>query len=165
MPFDICSLIIKYQAMIGAIPNPKKTINIEFPIKKVKDSLPAIPALNSKYKSTSANDLLNLFTFEAFETLSLGVYIDISLKKESETATELTIEVRRKVGSFNQSHEVTNANNHIQNMLQLISSALSISDEGLEKIKVSELSKPKGGCMLVSVIITSVIGLLIYSSI
>ena len=78
--------------MIGAIPNPKKNITIDFPIKKLKDTILFIPLTkDKKYKITSKNDVLNLYTFEATEFLSLGVYIDISLSEVSENKTSIEI--------------------------------------------------------------------------
>lgn len=116
--------------MLGAIPNPKKNVTIDFPIKKLKDTILFIPLTkDKKYKFTSKNDILNLYTFEATEFLSLGVYIDISLSEVSENRTSIEIEVRRKVGAFDQAHEVSNANQHITKILELISLCVNLTDE------------------------------------
>lgn len=114
--------------MIGVIPNPKKTIAIDFPLDKVKLSIERIEKLDKKYKFTKSNPIFNQTTFEASEFLSLGVYIDINLSSVNENKTEITIEIRRKIGSFDQSHEVTNANKHIDTMFEIIAKGLTYSD-------------------------------------
>jgi hypothetical protein len=45
--------------MLGAIPNPKKTLAIDFSIEKIKSTIEFIPLLNSKYKFSSKNEILN----------------------------------------------------------------------------------------------------------
>lgn len=66
---------------VFAIPNPKKTTQVDFPIDRVKLSVLNINLENKKYKFTKANEIFNQYTYEATEFLSLGVYIDINLKK------------------------------------------------------------------------------------
>lgn len=147
--------------MLGAIPNPKKNITIDFPIKKLKDTILFIPLTkDKKYKFTSKNDVLNLYTFEAMEFLSLGVYIDISLSEVSENKTSIEIEVRRKVGAFDQAHEVSNANQHITRILELISLCVNLTDEKIAKLnenstKISNQQQNNKGC---SVLILLLLG-------
>jgi hypothetical protein len=146
--------------MLGALPNPKKNITIDFPIRKLKDTILFIPLTkDKKYKFTSKNDVLNLYTFEATEFLSLGVYIDISLSEVSEKKTSIEIEVRRKVGAFDQAHEVSNANQHITKILELISLCVNLTDEKIAKLKESANSsnskQNKKGC---SVLILFLLG-------
>jgi hypothetical protein len=121
--------------MIGALPNPKKTITIDFPISKLKQTIGFIPLTKDKtYKFTSKNEVFNLYTFEATEFLSLGVYVDISFSEVSENKTTIEIEVRRKIGAFDKSHEITSANNHISKIIELISLCVSLTDEKIEKM-------------------------------
>jgi hypothetical protein len=125
--------------MIGAIPNPKKSFQVEKPITEVNLAIEHLPLFTKKYKIFKSNKALNLFTFEATELLSLGVYIDINCSSLNEFKTDLTIEIRRKVGSFNQPHEVTLANSHISNITELISQSVgtdsAIRVEKFEKIE------------------------------
>jgi hypothetical protein len=146
--------------MLGAIPNPKKNITIDFPIKKLKDTILFIPLTkDKKYKFTSKNDILNVYTFEATEFLSLGVYIDISLSEVSENRTSIEIEVRRKVGAFDQAHEVSNANQHITKILELISLCVNLTDEKIaklnENVTSSSTNQNNKGC---SVLILLILG-------
>jgi hypothetical protein len=74
---------------VFAIPNPKKTTQVDFPIEKVKISVKNISLLNKKYKFTNSNEIFNQYTYEATEFLSMGVYIDINLNTITENKTEI----------------------------------------------------------------------------
>lgn len=106
---------------VFAIPNPRKTMQVDFSMDKVKNAVKNISLLNPKYRLSSINEGFNQYTYESFEFLSLGVYIDIQLNSINSEKTEINVEIRRKVGTFNQSHEVTNANNHIVNIFNYLS--------------------------------------------
>lgn len=128
---------------IAAIPNPTKKLNLDFSIEKVKSSIKEIPYLKKEYQLKNFNEVFNLFTFEAFEFLSLGIFADINLNSISENKTEINIEIRRKLGSFNQSHEVTLANKHIEQLIDLIGKSILLSDEDIillkqQKVKITQ---------------------------
>jgi len=120
-----------------AIPNPKKSIQVDFPLEKVKLSVKNIGVLNNKYKFTKSNEIFNQYTYEAMEFLSLGVYIDINLNSVTENKTEIVVEVRRKLGSFDQSHEVTKANEHLVKIFDCIANLTTKSEEEIEALKMS----------------------------
>jgi hypothetical protein len=123
---------------VFAIPNPKKTTQVDFPIEKVKLSVQNINLRNDKYKFSKANEIFNQYTYESLEFLSLGVYIDINLNKINEDKTEITVEIRRKIGTFNQSHEITKANHHIEKTFECIAFLTSKSAEEIEQYKASQ---------------------------
>ena len=132
---------------VFAIPNQKKTTQVDFPIEKVKISVKNISLLNKKYKFTNSNEIFNQYTYEATEFLSMGVYIDINLNTITENKTEITVEVRRKIGTFNESYEVTNANQHLVNIYDCIAKLTTKTNEEIEalhkEIADSKLPKPK----------------------
>lgn len=116
------------------IPNPKKTITIEFPIEKVMNAIPKINiASDTKYKVSEINETFNQVILECLEFLSLGVFIDFNLVKKSETSTEITIEIRRKIGSFDTDVEVQNANYHFTDLLKYLSEIIVLSDIDFNK--------------------------------
>ena len=141
--------------MLGAIPNPKKSLVIDFSMEKLKSTIEYVVVLNTKYKLNSKNDVLNTYTFEALEFLSLGIFADISFSRIDELKTEVTIEIRRKVGAFDQAHEVSNANEHISTLFNLLSQCVV-----LDEVQITEMEKRKqyvqknSGCM-VAVLITA----------
>lgn len=124
--------------MIGVISNPKKTITIDFPLEKVKIGVERLDKLSRKFKFTKSNPVFNQTTFEASELLSFGVYIDINLSSLSENKTEITIEVRRKLGSFDKSFEVTHANEHIENLIELLAKGISYTEVEFKNFQETE---------------------------
>lgn len=120
---------------VFAIPNPKKSIIVDFPIERIKQSVQNIRLVNNKYKFTKANEIFNQYTYESLEFLSLGIFADINLNSLAENKTEITIEIRRKIGSFNQSYEVTKANEHIDKIFAAIANLTAKSPEQIEQLK------------------------------
>lgn len=120
---------------IFAIPNPKKTITVSFEINKISQSIKAIPLLDKGYKFTKGNEAFKTYTLEALEFLSLGIYADFSLNEVSEGKTEITLELRRKMGSFDQAHEVSKANGHIDKLFDLLSKAIEMSDAEIKTLE------------------------------
>jgi hypothetical protein len=140
--------------MIGAISNPKKSLAVDFSIDKLKSTVEFIPLLNAKYKFSSKNEILNTYTFEALEFLSLGIFADISFSKQDESRTEITIEIRRKIGAFDQAHEVSKANDHIAKLFELISQCIVLNESEIKDLTSKKNSAPeKKGCM-VAVLLT-----------
>ncbi|GEC78152.1 hypothetical protein [Flavobacterium aquatile] len=126
---------------VFAIPNPKKTTQVDFPIDRVKFSVLNINLENNKYKFTKANEIFNQYTYEATEFLSLGVFIDINLNKISEEKTEITVEIRRKLGTFDQSFEVTKANEHLVKIFDCIANLTTKTPEEIENLKNTQIAK------------------------
>ena len=121
--------------MIGAIANPTKKVTIDFPMSQVKDAVLTTPKVFKKYRVESQNPMFNQYTLEASEFLSLGVFIDINLTEVTPTKTEISIEVRRKLGAFDNWVEVQNANEHIQNIITAISKALTSPNGQVQEVK------------------------------
>ncbi len=140
--------------MIGSIPNPKKTFVVDYSIAHAYETIQFIPLIDKekKYNFHSKNDILKSLVFEALEFLSLGVYIDINLTEIEETKTQIDLEIRRKVGSFDKSHEVTAANNHITKFTNLISLCLGSTDEQISELREMKQKQPaqapKQGCVV-----------------
>lgn len=117
-----------------SLPNPKKTITIEFSVEQIMKGIPKITAASdTKYNVTEVNAIFNQVTLECSEFLSLGVYIDFNLAKKSDTSTEVTIEIRRKIGSFDNAVELQNANHHFMDLLNYLSSVIVMSDDEFNK--------------------------------
>ena len=121
--------------MIGAIPNPKKTLEIDFSVEQITSTIIFITLKDNKYKFTSKNDILKTFRFEAMEFLSLGVYIDISVSSISDTKCKIEIEVSRKIGAFDQSYEVSKANDHIANIATLMSECVVLTPTEIKDLE------------------------------
>lgn len=131
-----------------SIPNPTKKIVIDFSLNKIKIGINRIPKFTSnKYKITSFNEIFNTYVLESLEFLSLGVFIDINLTVINENKTEINIEIRRKIGTFDQNYEVTKANEHITTLISILSELIILSDSEFEN-KLKNTSVPKSGCFI-----------------
>lgn len=128
---------------LNAIPNPKKTILVDYPVERVKLSVKNINLINSKYKFSSSNEIFNQYTYSASELLSLGVFIDINLNNISEFKTEITVEIRRKIGSFDESYEITKSNEYIVSIYDCIAKLTIKSPEEIENLKNEQIAKLK----------------------
>ena len=112
----------------------KKIIIIYFPISKLNQTIVLIPQKDKTYKFTSKNDVFNLYTFEAPELVSFGVFIDISLSEISENKTTIEIEIRRKIGVLDKSHELIMQILNISKILELINLCVTLTDEKIESL-------------------------------
>ncbi len=111
---------------MSMIPNPKKNVTIDFTMNEIKSALAKIPQyFGNKYTLEKKNDLLNQFTFGALEFLSMGVFIDINLNYVTESKTDIIVEIRRKIGAFDQWVEVQKANQHIDTLFTGLSVLLA----------------------------------------
>lgn len=127
--------------MLHAIPNPKKEISINQPIDIIANAIKKISFYNNKYSLINEDALLQQYKFSASEFLSLGVIILIDLDNVSDEKTKIQIEIQRAVGTFNQSHEVTLANNHISTILESISYLITNPDiSSLPNFSQNEIS-------------------------
>ena len=129
--------------MLGAIANPKKSFEIDFNSQKIIDTIQYIPLKNNKYKFTSKNDILKNYRFEALEFLSLGVFIDISINSIAESKTKIEIEVSRKIGAFDQSYEISQANGHISEIATLISECITLTPSQINELEIQKHSIPE----------------------
>ena len=111
--------------MIGAIPNPTKSLTIEFPIDRVKIAARNINKVMSFCHFREENDLFNTYKFSRSEFLSFGAIINIHLKKVDENNTQIDIEIARQMGAFDDWVEVSKANRHLDETIKAISQILT----------------------------------------
>jgi hypothetical protein len=146
--------------MLAETPNPKKSIVIERPIGTIKEVLPLIPLINRKFKKKSFDDILNLYTFRVLEFLSIGVYVDINLTTFEKDKTEVSVEIRRIIGSFDSEliHQFYAANKHIQAIFESISNALQMSEQEINELKeyLKNNPAPSQGCLVTLIIMISI---------
>lgn len=125
--------------MIGAIPNPTKSITISVPFNRVKFSVDNLTKVVRFLHLRERNEMFNSYTFARNEFLSMGVFIDINLSDVGNGKTQINIEVRRKVGAFDESYEVQKASQHIQEIFNGISVILT---NGVPQPKPQQQVKP-----------------------
>ena len=136
--------------MIGSIPNPKKSFELECSAEQLNKNLKHLPLVDESktYSLTEDNAVMKMCTFEATETLSLGVFIDVTITSVSDTKCSVEVENRRKVGSFDKSHEVSAAGRHITDVAKLISKVIDLDENKVkdlqEKYDEAKLKKQQG---------------------
>ncbi len=115
--------------MIGSIPNPRKSITVRHSLDKLLILLPNLCSEINEVKSGYTQHSIDLTIGELqvlkTEFLSLGVKIIINLCYLEPEITKIEIEVQRMIGSFDQSHEVTAANKHLDVVTKAISNLIS----------------------------------------
>ncbi|MGB4837643.1 MAG: hypothetical protein WBP08_01495 [Saprospiraceae bacterium] len=143
---------------VFAISNPKRSTIVNFPIEKISESIENIGIINKKYKLSNSTPAFHQYTFDVSEFISLGAFVDVNLNQVSDEKTEITIEVRRKIGTFDQSHEVSLANTHIENMFGLIAKITTndisnLVQENLEKKTQSKWYNGAFGLILCAILL------------
>jgi hypothetical protein len=106
--------------MIGAIPNPRKTITIDFPIEQVKVAARNIDKVMKFCHFREENDMFNSYKFSRSEFLSMGAFININLNSVSDTKTQVDVEISRQLGAFDEWVEVQKANKHVEEAINSI---------------------------------------------
>lgn len=120
--------------MIGVIPNPKKSFDLDFSSQDVFEKTKYLSLL-TKYKFNSRNDILKTYRFEAAEFLSIGIYVDISISSITDAKTKVEIEILRKIGAFDKSHEVSMANDHIAKVSEGISKCITLTSDEIRDLE------------------------------
>jgi hypothetical protein len=106
--------------MIGAIPNPRKTITIDFPIEQVKVAARNIDKVMKFCHFREENDMFNSYKFSRSEFLSLGAFININLNSVGNSKTQVDVEISRQMGAFDEWVEVQKANKHVEETINSI---------------------------------------------
>jgi hypothetical protein len=110
--------------MVGAIPNPKKTITINFPIEQVKVAARNIDKVMQFCHFREENDMFNSYKFSRTEFLSMGAFININLNSITNSKTQIDVEITRQIGAFDQWVEVQKANKHVEETFNSIAHIL-----------------------------------------
>ena len=127
---------------VGAIPNPKKTIIVKGGQEEVAKWLYKVcPYLNDNIKSGYIQEKLdeNIGRLEIGKTefLSLGARIVVDTNYKDDESTEVTVEIQRKVGAFDQSYEITYANEHLSNTVQAVQYVAQNKEYNPPKLEIS----------------------------
>jgi hypothetical protein len=110
---------------VHSLPNPKKSSIVNFPISEIKKGVDNLSIINRKYKLTKTNDVFNQYSFSVSEFLSNGAVVDIDLNEIDPNKTEIIVEVKRVYGTFDQPHEVSLGQTHIQNVFDAITKGIT----------------------------------------
>ena len=107
------------------IANPKKEICVNFSQDEVKEMLKKVSSYlvsnGQNYKPHAYDEFLGQLKLHVFEFLSLGSYVVINVNYVDEKSTKISIEIQRATGAFDEWHEVSKANRHLENVTKAIS--------------------------------------------
>lgn len=115
--------------MLNSIPNPTKSFSVNFSHNDVKQAMSNLSTYLGMadapgYQVDHFDEMIGELRLRKTEFLSLGVVIVIHANMVNETTTNISIEVQRAIGTFDQRHEVTYANEHMNLVTQALSSLL-----------------------------------------
>ena len=125
-----------------AIPNPTKQIKVNYSLDEVKKAAANVDLVAKGYSPREHDEIINIYKYAKTEFLSLGVEIDISLSEISDNKTQIDIEIKRAIGTFDEWHEVSKAKTHIETLLKSISTLLTsdidkLIEEKEQKVKLA----------------------------
>ena len=115
--------------MIGAIPNPTRELTVQFSNEQVQTAMSnlskyLIGSGAGNYIQQQYDGVIGQLELSKTEFLSLGVSIMVNANAVSDNQTKVNIEVRRQVGAFDQSYEVSEARRHLDKVVGGLSTLL-----------------------------------------
>jgi hypothetical protein len=120
------------------LPNPVKSTTVNFPIYKLDEAVRNISVVDKRFKLIKSNPAFNQYIYEISEFLSLGANVFIDLNEITSEKTEIKMEVRRVVGTFNHAHEVQRASEHTDKLLEVIAKIVSGEINLIDKSSTSD---------------------------
>ena len=149
--------------MIGAIPNPTRELTVPFTNDQVQTAMSNLSKFLigtevGNYIQHEYDGVIGQLELLKTEFLSLGVSIMVTANAINDKQTRVFIEVRRAVGSFDKSYEVSEAKRHIDKVVKGLSTLLS-NPEAINEISVEKVqeesdkatSKSVGGFVLAAI--------------
>tara|TARA_R110000822_G_C15164950_1_gene478704 strand:+ start:173 stop:670 length:498 start_codon:yes stop_codon:yes gene_type:complete len=129
--------------MIGAISNPTRELTVSFTNEQVQTAMSNLSKFLigtevGNYLQHEYDGVIGQLELLKTEFLSLGVSIIVSANAINDKQTRIFIEVRRAMGSFDKSYEVSEATHHIDKVVKGISTLLS-NPEAINKISVEKV--------------------------
>jgi len=121
-----------------SLPNPTKSITVNFAVAKVRESLNLIPKVKRGFNLTKENEILGMFEFSKLETLSAGSTFEVTVEEVASNKSKVTILGKRTVGTINQAHEASKVDRGINDLFEGVAELLG-SDNMIAKAE--EISK------------------------
>lgn len=127
--------------------NPKKEFTISYEINAIKAAvLNIVDKEPSKYALINDDIVLNQIRIhEKGILMDVGYHIDFSFRKKTDTETDISIEVSRKIGAIDNKNEIHNSNYILKEITDKFSSYLS----GKVDVETGKAVIPKNdGCIV-----------------
>jgi hypothetical protein len=119
--------------MIGAIPNPQRSITLNYPVDHVTEVLNELSEVHKVmriegYTLQEKTPTILQWKFQKTEFLSLGSIIIVHLEEVGDR-TKMSVEVTRVLGAFDSWVEVQNANKHLDVIFKSVAFGLNPPSE------------------------------------
>lgn len=129
-----------------SLPNPTKSVTVNFSADKVKESLKLVSKVKDGFKLSNENAILGTFEFLKLETLSAGSTFEVTVEEVDSSKSKINILGRRTVGTINQAHEASKVNRGINDIYESISELLSSDNMAAKAEETAKaITKKKSG--------------------
>lgn len=121
--------------MSNLVQNPIKTVNVNFPIDKVKQALEFVDKSSPNFTLKASNNILNSYKFgnrDGFSMIGEGNVVDVNLDTVEENKTSIQIEGSRLIGAINSTTENMSVKDGMDELLTLVSKL--ISSDNMERV-------------------------------
>jgi hypothetical protein len=127
----------------GMISNPKRSVTVEMSLgavrKRVKNLYKVYHSIDKSYADNKEDDFMNIYQYKIKDGgLSWGTRAVIILRRETDTTTNIDVELQRMVGSYDTDREVTNANEQMNAIFEGLSMLAQKTDDELNTLTISE---------------------------
>ena len=126
--------------MLHAITIQPKEIIVDFNISEVKKAISKLPKMINNCTLLEQNDTFKKYDFQFTSFLSLGNKLSLTLTEISENKTKITTDTTRMMGTFNESNEVSAANNDYTTMINALSELLENPEMNEDDMKTHSKS-------------------------
>lgn len=104
---------------------PQKELVVDFPIDVVKTAVSKLPKMLDTCTLLQQDDVIKKYDLQFTSFASAGNKLSVHLVEINENKTKIVTDTTRIIGTYNQSHEVTAANNDYNKMTQALSKLLT----------------------------------------
>lgn len=132
---------------------PIKELILDYNIELITKSILNIPILTN-CKLLKNDTIIKKIDLQFTSLLSMGNKLSIQIIEIDENKTKLIIEITRMVGTFNEAHEVSQANTDYQKFLNALSQSIENPDMSSDDIK--NYKSKNGDSVIVSTILISI---------
>ena len=126
--------------MLHAITIQPKEIIVDFNISEVKKAISKLPKMINNCTLLEQNDTFKKYDFQFTSFLSLGNKLSLTLTEISENKTKITTDTTRMMGTFNESNEVSAANNDYTTMINSLTKLLESPEMNEDDMKTHSKS-------------------------
>jgi hypothetical protein len=120
--------------VLYSIPNLNESFTIAHSIPEIKNGIALIPLLDHNFKLATSENSLEDIVLESKEFLNSAVFVAFNLVPIQENKTDVTLEIRRKKGSFDHHFVTTHSFISIENLITQLSEAIVLTAAPIREV-------------------------------